>query len=145
MDKSITKEFDERQERVRGIGYKYGFFTLLICNALYAFSDSMLNRPIFDTITGIALGVSISATVHVSYCIWHDGYFSMNSNQNRTLITLFVLGGFNLCLGIMSIFHGDIIVDGIITYHSSNLICALMFLIIFFVLWLKQKTQTIEE
>lgn len=69
-------QFDERQELVRGKGFKYGFFTMMIANvallSLYVLIISWFSNMEVAMIASIVVGVSVFA----SYCIWNDGYFA---------------------------------------------------------------------
>ena len=50
--KVLDVTFDERQERIRGMAYKYAFFTLMIAVWIYGALDLALGRWC-DTLAGI--------------------------------------------------------------------------------------------
>lgn len=138
-------QFDERQELVRGIGFKYGFFTLMISNAVLLFLK-VLEVPLFGNME-VAMTVSIVAGVAVfaSYCIWNDGYFALNENRKSLLIMFGLIGALNIVIGIANLIAGVVIENGALTFRSTNLFCALLFLVIFVVLLLKHIKDGKEE
>lgn len=89
-DGSMRCRYDERQEVVRGRGFKYGFFTMLIYFAAETLFGSFLelfaDRSVISFI-GLCLGVAVYAV----YGIWKDAYISLNENPKRVIIVFFVI------------------------------------------------------
>ena len=128
--KAEVPQYDERQEVERGRAFKYGFFTTLF------FSGGVI---IFDWCDGIpgqnqtilyCLGLFLGIMVYGSYCVWHESYIALNQKANTTMIIFAVIGLINLVLGILSIASGRMFVNGRISEHFLNLICAAMLLIL---------------
>ena len=128
--KAEVPQYDERQEVERGRAFKYGFFTTLF------FSGGVI---IFDWCDGIpgqnqtilyCLGLFLGIMVYGSYCVWHESYIALNQKANTTMIIFAVIGLINLVLGILSIARGRMIVNGRISEHFLNFICAAMLLIL---------------
>lgn len=139
-DGSSKCKFDERQERVRGTGFKYAFFTLLIYDGAYALMGMLLEKMPFDNTTGMFIGICVSVFVYAAYCIWHDGYLALNEKPVRVMIGFTLIGIFNLILGIHNIIAGAVLVDGQFTFHSTNLLCALLFIgigVVYLLKWMK--------
>lgn len=138
-------QFDERQELVRGRGFKYGFFTLMISNAVLLFLK-ILEIPLFSNMeVAMTASIIVGVSVFASYCIWNDGYFALNENRKSLLIMLGLIGALNLVIGIGNIFAGVIMENGAFTFRSTNLFCSLMFIVVFIVLLLKQIKDGKEE
>ena len=140
-------EYDERQEVLRGRGFKYGFFVMMFCNLIYALLWIGFGQLPIDTGTYMILTVVIGVAVYANYCIWNDCYFSLNENRSRLMIAFAVIGGSNLIIGLTNLFHGNAIESGKMNYHSINLFCGLLFMEIFFALCLRQfrKGEEMEE
>lgn len=138
-------QFDERQEMVRGRGFKYGFFTLMISNAVLLLLN-VLEVSLFSNMeVAMTASIIVGVAVFASYCIWNDGYFALNENRKSMLIIFGLIGVLNLVIGIGNLITGVIIENGALTFRSTNLFCALLFLVIFVVLLLKQIKNGKEE
>lgn len=144
-DGSFKCKFDERQELVRGRGFKYAFFTLISYNLFLGLIYPALEKEFMDESIKLILGVLLAILVYACYCIWHEGYFSLNENPKRVLIAFAIIALSNLLIGVVQLSHFGFLVDGKITYHSTNLFCALMFIIVFITLLLKSISNKGEE
>lgn len=136
-DGSVKCKYDERQQLVRGRGFKYGFFVLLIYNFLYGMADLAAERRYLDSGAAMTLGICVGVLVYAVYCIWNDGYFSLNENPRKVLIAFVFIGVFNLLLGLRQIKAGELIVNGMLTFRCTNLLCGAMFLVLFLVIFVK--------
>lgn len=143
-DKAKCK-FDERQELVRGRGFKYGFFTMMISSgiliALNALEVTLFDNSKVAMLLSIVLGVSVFA----SYCIWNDGYFALNENRGKLLVILGFCGLLNTAVSISNIIHGNILENGALTFSSGNLFIAIIFVAIFIVMLLKHIKDGKED
>lgn len=138
MDNSKKYKYDERQEVVRGKGFKYGFFTILICNGL-AVCMKIAEVPLFNELgLPIIIGSFMGIGVWVVYCIWNEGYFALNENKGRIMILFVSAAIMNFCVGASALVHGTVIQDGKLTYQSINFLCGLLFIIIFLTMFLKK-------
>lgn len=130
--------YDERQELVRGRGYKYAYFTLLIYELLYwciiwggnSAIDSFLEPKI-----GFFLGLCISVLVYAVYCILNDGYYGINEHWKTTMFGFGILGFINLFAALTN--RQELIVDGKAGDYMMNLICGVMILVVVFTSFLK--------
>lgn len=141
----MKNQFDERQELVRGRGFMYGFFTLISSNAVLVLLN-VLEVSLFRNMeVALTASILVGVAVFASYCIWNDGYFALNENRKSMLITFGLIGVLNLVIGIGNLASGEIIENGAFTFRCLNLFCALLFLVIFGVLLLKQIKDGKEE
>lgn len=138
-------QFDERQELVRGKGFKYGFFTLMLSNAVLLFLK-VLEVPLFGNMeVAMTASIVVGVAVFASYCIWNDGYFALNENRKSLLIMFGLIGALNIVISMANLMAGEVIENGALTFRSANLFCALLFLVIFVVLLLKHIKDRKEE
>ncbi|WP_185259304.1 hypothetical protein [Anaerocolumna chitinilytica] len=131
-------KYDERQSNIRGKAYKLSFFTLMIYNVLYGFVDMTVEKPLLDTISAMVIGICLSITVNIVYCIWKDAYFSLNENPRKVLIGFGFIGIFNLVIGCINIINGTFVTNGMVNFRSCNLTCGIMFIVLFATLLAKK-------
>lgn len=98
-----------------------------------------------DMGTEMTNGILTGCIVYVVYCVWNDGYFSMNENMPRVLFVLGFIGLMNIILGVRAILQGDIIEDGILTISSTNLSCGLMIFVLLIVVAIKHVRSKNED
>lgn len=138
-------QFDERQELVRGKGFQYGFFAIMISNAVLLFMKAF-EIPLFsDLQVAMVLSIVIGISVFACYCIWNDGYFALNEKRTGLLISFGCCGLLNVLISIKHIKDGAIIENGAFTFRSANLFCALLFFVIFIALLAKHIKDGKEE
>ena len=140
-DGDMKCKYDERQANVRGKGYKLSFFTLFIYNAIYGLLGIMIEKRYVDSLAAMMIGICLAVAVYVVYCIWNDAYFSLNENPRRVIIGFGLIALLNLLLGVMNLYDGMVITDGMLNYRSVNLICGVLFIIIFITLILKANNN----
>ncbi len=91
-------EYDERQEAVRGKGFKYGYVALVAYLAVYGLLDA-LEIYWCHTGAGLFFGFLISVTVFLVCCIYKDAYFTVSDKPGFYVILLAVLAAANLVCG----------------------------------------------
>lgn len=138
-------QFDERQELVRGKGFQYGFFAIMISNAVLLFMKAFEISLFSDLQVAMALSIVIGISVFACYCIWNDGYFALNEKRTGLLISFGCCGLLNVLITIGHIKDGAIIENGAFTFRSTNLFCALLFFVIFIALLAKHIKDGKEE
>ena len=117
--------FGERQERARGVAFKYGFFALMFSIILYGMLDMALGRWC-DAMAGASLCLCAGITVFAVTCIVKDAYLSLKENP-RNIMTLFaVISVVNIAFGAVHILDGDMVENGILTFRCTNLVVGLM-------------------
>lgn len=144
-DGSIKCKYDERQDLVRGRGFKYAFFTLLIYNFVVPMFEICDVELPADSTALFMIGAIIGLLVYVIYAIWNEAYFSLNENPKKVMIAFAFIGVFNLMLGVMRMVDGTFLTDGKLTFHSINFLLGIVFVIIFITLAAKQICNKREE
>ena len=121
--------FDERQQRARGVAYKYGFITMMACLALYGGSELLLGRWC-DALAGAVLCMCLGGGVFASTCIVKGAYLSLREKPRQILAILITAAAANLLCGATRLAEGGLVEDGILTYRSLNLQLGLLCLVI---------------
>lgn len=144
-DWNTQKAYDERQLQVRGDGFKYGFFTEISYNTLLCLLYlAEIKIPVANEVM-IFFGVILSSTVYAIYCIRKEAYISMNESLARFKIMFGFLGIFNILIGIMLCMHGEMMVDGVLSFRCLNIICGVFLLILTGVLFIQSGNTEKEE
>ena len=128
-DHKAKTEYDEMQKNIRNRGYMYGFYTVIIFEALLALIPSFV-RISAEPIVVHFLPIFFGITVHASYCIWKDAYIGLNTNMKRYLIVAIIASLINFLSFFLAWKGNGLIVDGVLQAPFVNLLCALMFAII---------------
>lgn len=144
-DGSIKCKYDERQDLVRGRGFKYAFFTLLIYNFVVPMFEICDVELPADSTALFMIGAIIGLLVYVIYAIWNEAYFSLNENPKAVMIAFAFIGVSNLMLGVMRMVDGTFLTDGKLTFRSINFLLGIVFVIIFITLAAKQICNKREE
>ena len=121
--------FDERQQRARGVAYKYGFITMMACLALYGGSELLLGRWC-DALAGAVLCMCLGGGVFASTCIVKGAYLSLREKPRQILAILITAAAVNLLCGATRLMEGGLVEDGVLTYRSLNLLLGLLCLVI---------------
>ena len=147
-DNKLKTKYDERQEAVRGKGYMFGFWGCLIGACLVMVADcggfAIANRFVMDFFI-----VFIGIITQVTYCIWNDGYYGINTNKKRFYIISIAVALVNLLAVFGNIKSGQFIVEEVVQDAGVNLLCFILFLVIGVELIVKEvidkRTETVEE
>lgn len=138
-------EYDERQMLVRGRAYQYGFATLVFYNLIYG-AAYMYSVPDWcDNMVGMLIGVLLSLAVFCGYCIWKDAYMNLNQSPGFVYFIFGALGVVNLLLGIISLKTGEFFENGKVSFRAASLFLGVIFLLFFFLFWLKNHGNRAEE
>ena len=141
-DGARKPKFDERQELVRGRGYKYAFFCLLAYLVVYGAAGYLVMEPV----AGAFLGIMVGVAVYAGYTIWNDAYFAMNEKRRMYIGLFAVITVINAVAGISNILQGRIVENGIITGGGSiNLMCAVLCMVVLVMLLIKEIASRREE
>lgn len=137
-DKKIKAKYDERQELIRGRGFKYAFYTSLVYFGLLTIAMLGLAEIIpIPSGTLTFFGICLSVLVDAGYCIWHEAYFALNENPKRVMIAFCIIGLINLILGLFGL-HST---DPLQSQGLINLACAVLFIGIFLILLVKHMSR----
>lgn len=145
--KSMKGDFDERQMLIRGIGYKYGFFTSLIMMAAYLFLSIFFDDlPVYPG--EVMMGtIIVSVVVYALYLIRKDAFFGIRYQSKGYIILLIVVVAANLLGAGYRLFDGEWVdASGHIDFgFFSNSMCVLGFGIILIAIFLRNIERIREE
>ena len=110
-DRSMKCKYDERQELIRGRGFKYGFFSIIGMTLIFACFREELSK-IMDTLIQDFAIVMVGLIVYVVYCIWNDAYFALNESKTKIAIIFFAIAVVNIILCFMQASVGNMFVNG---------------------------------
>lgn len=88
--------YDERQQLIRGRGYKYAFMSTIILQAIYGLIfDPFLSQYVA---TGAIMLIFIFAgiMVYAGYCIFHDAYAYVGQTNSKYIPLFLVVIAVNL-------------------------------------------------
>lgn len=143
-DGKIKTEYDERQKEARGKGYMYGFWAIIIANALlFTFSNSFDMTVLGTTVYFIPILVGV--IVQVTYCIFKDAYIGLNNNMTRFVIIMSIVTVFNLFVGVKAYLDGELIKQGTVSSAFVNVLCGGIFLILTIELGIKKILDSRAE
>ena len=128
-NKKMTAEYDEMQKLVRGRGYMYAFYTVLIFEALMCVLSMGVELPAEQSVIHF-VAIIVGVTLHACYCIWHNAYVGLNMNLKRYVIIMAVVSVFNLWVAFTAWREGELFSDGMFRAQTINLLCGLMFAVI---------------
>lgn len=141
-DGARKPRFDERQELVRGRGYKYAFFTLMV----YLVAYGVIGYTWFAPLVGAFLGLVIGVGVYACYTIWQDAYFALNEKRRMYILLDALIFAINAAAGVSNILQGRVMENGVVTGGGSlNLMCAVLFLVVLVALLCKEIASRREE
>ncbi len=119
-------EYDEMQRQIRGTGYKYGFYAIVIYEAfllMYSMKRELPAEPYVVQFSVIFIGI----LVQVSYCIIKGAYIGLNTNMKSFGISMVLVSAINLWTAIEAWREGTLISGGRWQAQSINLMCGLLF------------------
>ena len=143
-DKKLSTEYDEMQRQIRGQGYKYAFYTVLILEAVLCVLTMGMELPAEPYVVHF-FAIFVGITIQASYCIWKGAYVGQNTNLQRYIILMAVVSVFNLFSAFMAWRSGELFMDGKFQAPAVNLLCGLMFAVIGIVALARKVTDREEE
>lgn len=144
-DGAVKTKYDERQLVVRGKAYKVGFYSALAaCGVMMFLCTGNFGAEKLGY-SGYFIPILAGVVGQVSYCIFKDGYVGLNTNMTRFILIMALIGAFNLFFGIFAAVRGELIVNKTIQGPFINLLCGIMFVIIFAELVVKKAIDAREE
>ena len=143
-DNKLKTEYDERQEAVRGKGYTFGFWGCMAGAALVMILDcggfEIANRFVMDFFI-----IFVGLIVQVTYCIWNDGYYGINTNRKRFYRISIIAALCNLLSVIGNIKGGSFIADGVLQDSGVNFLIVVLFIVIGVELIIKERIDHEES
>ena len=121
-DHKFKTQYDERQESIKGRGYKYSFYTLAFLEVVLAILE----------IGDISLGIDrylvhfivllISFAVLCIHSIWNETYWGLNNNRRRYIAIIVIAVALNLIPVIGVIVNRSLFKEGFNSLPLLNLI-----------------------
>ena len=143
-NKKLTTEYDEMQKKIRGEGYMYAFYTVMIFEVLMCILTTGIEIPA-EPIVIHFFAIFIGVTVQACYCIWKGAFVGLNTNLKRYIILMAVVSLFNLFAAYMSYREGELFAGGKLQATTVNLLCGVMFALIGAVGLAKKFTDREDE
>ena len=145
--KNLKGQFDERQELVRGRGYKYACFTLLglvaldlLLESLGAFESLPVSREL-----ALFFMIIICVMVYALYCIRNDSYFGVGTDARTYRAVMWVVIVCNAISGFSGLREGAI-VDGKLSFGPfASIIFCIAFCAIMVALSIKSRRSAEDE
>ena len=122
--KVLDMRFDERQERARGVAFRYGFYTLAVCLLAYGFSDLVCHWC--DALVGCVLCLFAGIAVLAVTAIRRDAYLGLYERPRRIMVLFAVIAAVNLTIGVLHLLEGGVVVNGILTFRVVNLLAGVL-------------------
>ena len=137
--------YDERQQLIRGKGYMYGFYTIVIYECIImAISVSGIELPAVDFIIHFA-GILLGCIVLASYNIWKGVYWGLNNNPKRYAVVFIALLVLNAIPVFGSIKDGSIFENGKLSIPFLNVLVLLMLTVLVIELFVKHLADKSSE
>ena len=109
------------------------------------YPDTIANSHFIDTDAVTIIGICLSVGVHVTYCIWNEGYFPVKNNRKSFIIMALATAVLYIFFSIEAVKEGKIVVDGVITGNCGNIACAILFTFICIVALIKFAIEKKED
>ena len=143
-DHRMKTKYDEMQQAIRSKGYKYGFYTVLIAEALLCVVSSAVTIPA-EPIVIHFFPIFAGVVVQSSYSIWNGAEVGLNTNMKRYLVLAVFASLINFLAFFMAWRSGSLVTDGVVQAPFVNLLCALMFGILGVVGLVRKAVKAEEE
>jgi hypothetical protein len=128
-DNKVKTKYDERQLKIRGDAFKYGFFATLISNGIImALAASELER--FLGVNAYFIPIFIGVVVQMTYSVFKDAYFGLNNQRRSYLIFMFFIGLINFASAIIATLNNELMIDGVFQAPFLNYLCGSLFVIL---------------
>jgi hypothetical protein len=129
-DRRAKTVYYERQQMVRGKGYKYSFYTIIgLLVLLITFDVGDIQLPIKHSVLYFCV-IVVGIMVHTTYCIFNDGYFGLNNPPKLYYISFIVIGLMNVLIGILNGLKTGFTDDGMLDTPVINFLCGMMFVVL---------------
>lgn len=144
--KSMKGTFDERQELVRGRGYKYACFTflgLLVIDLLIESLEAFETLPITRTLA-IFIMILAGVMVYALYCVKNDSYFGVGTDSRTYRAVMWIVIVCNAVSGFTGLKDGAM-EDGKLAFGPcASLLFCLAFVILMISISVKQRKAAEE-
>ncbi len=115
-----AKQYDERQEAIRGRGFKYAYFFVMFADLIYAMGFSNLEKHVVDPTLVLLAILLFSGLVLFGYTYWNDAYWGVRDLNHKGLYILWCAMVVLFCFqGVRKITDGEIMVNGAVTFDGG--------------------------
>lgn len=143
--KGEKKRYDERQQIIRGIGYKYAFFSMMFYFAVMSMITEFVNKTFITISAASIIGICFGVAVYAVYCIMNGGYFAVNEKQRRVMILFGIIAALNVISSLEMIHDKEVVKDGVLTGRCANLACTILFVVVFIAIAIKSIIDKKED
>ncbi len=145
-DHRAATAYDERQKVIRGQGYRYGFYTMIIFECVLLVLDAWeVSLPFQSGLIHFA-GVLIGCLVFACHSIWNGAYWGINNDPKRYAFVFIALAALNAIPVIGALKSGTFFDEGRFAPPVLNLMVLLELLILGITLFAKHlEVQRTEE
>ena len=143
--KKKKQVFDERQIAAQGMAYKWAFWTMFGYYLLYATICGAMEIVWCDPFLGAFLGVIVGATVFALICVFRDAYFRPDQSRKSEIVVINIICFSQGLIGLMNLFDGTVIEDGVLSSESLQLFMLLMGLVLDAAFIVKHRMEKREE
>lgn len=120
-DKKVVSSYDERQEAIRGKGYKYGFYTTMLLEVLaIALEAGNFEFPFGRHLVHFFM-ILAGMGVLCIYCIWRGAYWGLNNNRKAYAAIFVFMVALNVFPLVMALRHSGLSADGADSLPVFNL------------------------
>ena len=142
-DHKVKTQYDEMQKSIQNKGYKYGFYTLIIFEALLCLVPSSVRIPA-EAIVLHFVPIFLGVTVYAGYSIWNGAYVGLNTNMKRYMVVAVVASLVNFLAFFMAWQSDGLVKDGALQAPFVNLLCAVMFAVLGVIALLRRASRRVE-
>ncbi|MCR4740364.1 MAG: hypothetical protein K5886_08940 [Lachnospiraceae bacterium] len=125
-DRRMKTEYDERQQKIRGKSYMYGFYTILFCLVavtLLDISDIVIPLERYAVDFTVLL---IGCIVLCAHSIWNGVYWGLNNDHKRYYVIMAIALALNILPVATQAAAGTLIEDGKIGLPMLNIMVIIM-------------------
>ena len=144
---SMKGKFDERQELVRGRGYKYACFTILGLIALDMLADSFKffeTTPLTQTLVLFFILLT-GVMVYAIYCVRNDSYFGVGQDTRRYRALMWIIAACNAVSAVTGFMEGAIVNGKLNFGPCAALLICIAFAILGIAYYARKRETAVEE
>jgi hypothetical protein len=96
-----AKQYDERQQSIRGKAFEWAFVLGVLYFAVILFLDVLLPNGLrVSTFVVVTAGIALEAFVASCYCSFHNAYLPLTQSPKVNITVLYVMGAVQLFVAV---------------------------------------------
>ena len=144
------KQYDERQNEIRGKSYKYAVWTMAICAGVYFCITALSGKSFAEDGVSALVIAFLGGAVFTVYSIFNDSFFGLTErtgsvSRRSFLITLAIVAAGSCYNSVRVVADHELVRNGLLTVKCVNLVFAVYFLIILLSLGIKKYIEMKAE